>query len=344
LPQRVFITRLLPDPGLSVVAAAADEVDHHALDEALPADEIRRRVVGASAMICMLTDAIDATILEAAAQGGCGLVANVAAGYNNIDVAAATRLGILVTNTPGVLTEATADLAFALILAVARRVVEGDRVMRRGAFTGWSPFYMLGTEVSGSTLGLIGPGRIAEAVARRARGFGMALIHHGRRPAPALEALGSRPVALNDLLETADFVSLHTPLTPDTHHLINASALARMKPTAILINTARGPVVDEAALVEALRRGQIAGAGLDVYEREPLMAEGLAECPNTVLLPHLGSATRTTRGAMAATAAANVAAWLRGERPPHLVNPEVWEARAVKGTADVGRSGTHGNT
>jgi glyoxylate reductase len=188
---------------------------------------------------------------------------------------------------------------------------------------------MLGGDVAGSTLGLIGPGRIATAVARRAIGFGMRLIHHGRRPAPELEGMGSRPASLEELLEAGDFVSLHVPLNESTHHMIDSSALDRMKPTAYLINTSRGPVVDEAALVSALRSGRIAGAGLDVYEDEPGMAEGLADCPNAVLLPHLGSATVATRAAMSRMAAMNVLAAFDGRRPPNLVNPESWPEGAT---------------
>jgi glyoxylate reductase len=255
----------------------------------------------------------------------------MAVGYNNIDVTAATERSILVTNTPGVLTDSTADLTFALILAVARRVVEGDAMMRAGKFPGWGPLYMLGTEVSGATLGLVGPGRIAAAVARRAVGFGMTLLYHGRRPSPELEALGACGVGLDELLSASDFVSLHVPLTDETHHFIDRAALGRMRSTAFLINTARGPVVDEAALVEALRAGRIAGAGLDVYEREPEMAAGLAGCPNAVLLPHLGSATHATRSAMAAMAAENVLAYWRGERPPNLVNPDAWSPAGAVG-------------
>jgi glyoxylate reductase len=248
----------------------------------------------------------------------------MAVGFNNIDVAAASRLGILVTNTPGVLTEATADLTWALILGVARRVVEGDQEMRSGRFPGWGPMYLLGGDVTGQTLGLIGPGRIATAVARRAVGFEMPLLYHGRRPSPELDALGARGVPLDQLLAESDFVSLHVPLAPETRHLIDARALSQMKPTAYLINTARGPVVDEAALVAALKAGQIAGAGLDVYEDEPTMAVGLADCPNALLLPHLGSATHATRAAMSRIAAENLVAALQGRRPPNLVNPEVW--------------------
>jgi glyoxylate reductase len=322
VPGRVFITQPIPEPGPSLVRQAADDLKSNPDDRILSADELRAEVAGRDAVLCLLTDRIDAGVLEAAR--GCRVFANMAVGYNNVDVAAATRLGILVTNTPGVLTEATADLTWALILGVARRVAEGDREMRAGRFPGWGPMYMLGGDVTGSTLGLVGPGRIAAAVARRARGFGMPLLYHGRRASAELEALGARGVGLDELLARSDFVSLHVPLQPETRHLIDARALGLMKPTAYLINTARGPVVDEAALVEALRSGTIAGAGLDVYEDEPRMAEGLADCPNAVLLPHLGSATHATRGAMSRIAAENLVAVLEGKKPPNLVNPEAW--------------------
>jgi len=323
LPGRVLITRPIPGPGPALIARVADEVVAMEADVPLAADDLRARVgQGFDAVLCMLHDPVDAAILEAAR--GCRVFANMAVGYNNIDVAAATRLGILVTNTPGVLTEATADLAWALILAVTRRVAEGDRTMRAEAFPGWGPNYMLGGDVTGRALGLVGPGRIAVAVAERAAGFRMSLLYHGRSASPALDALGGRRVGLDDLLRESDFVSLHVPLTAETTHMVDARALALMKPSAYLINTSRGPVVDEAALVDVLRSGRIAGAGLDVYEREPAMADGLAKCDNAVLLPHLGSATRETRDRMSRIAGENVVAVLEGRRPPNPINPEAW--------------------
>lgn len=322
VPGRVFITQPIPEPGPSLVRQAVDEVQSNPDDRVLSPEELRAAVSGRDAVLCLLTDRIDASVLEAAR--GCRIFANMAVGFNNVDVAAATRLGILVTNTPGVLTEATADLTWTLILGVARRVVEGDREMRAGRFPGWGPLYMLGGDVTGKTLGLVGPGRIAAAVARRAQGFEMPLLYHGRRPSAELDALGARQVPLDELLATSDFVSLHVPLTPETRHMIDARALAQMKPTAYLINTARGPVVDEAALVTALKDQRIAGAGLDVYEDEPRMAQGLADCQNALLLPHLGSATHATRAAMSRIAGENLVAALQGRRPPNLVNPELW--------------------
>jgi glyoxylate reductase len=318
----IFITRLIPETGLERIRGSGIPFDLNPVDRGLSRADLEKAVAGRQAILCQLTDTIDAALIEAAR--GCRIVANMAVGFNNIDVAAASARGILVSNTPGVLTESTADLTWALILAVARRVVEGDREMRSGRFTGWGPLYMLGSDVAGATLGLIGPGRIATAVARRAVGFGMTLLFHGPEPTAEIETLGARNCSLEELLRQSDFVSLHVPLLAETLHLIDRRALALMKPTAILINSSRGPVIDEAALVDALRSGQIAGAGLDVYEHEPLMTPGLADCPNTVLLPHLGSATLATRGAMARMAAENVLAALAGRQPPNLVNPEIW--------------------
>ncbi|WP_169979346.1 2-hydroxyacid dehydrogenase [Tautonia rosea] len=322
MPGRVFITRPIPDIGPRLIEEVADEVEIFPHDRPMTRTELLDAVQGRDGVLCMLTDRIDAEVLDAAQ--GCRIFANMAVGYNNLDIPAATDRGILLTNTPGILTEATADLTWTLILSVARRVVEGDLEMRSGRFPGWGPRYMLGADVSGQTLGLVGPGRIALAVAQRAIGFTMRILYTGRRVESSFEALGAAKVPLEELLQQSDFVSLHVPLTETTYHLIDAKALGLMKSTACLINTSRGPVVDERALVDALRSGQIAGAGLDVYEREPQMAQGLAECANTVLLPHLGSATRGTRNAMARKAAANLNDALRGRRPADLLNPEAW--------------------
>ena len=323
MPGRVYLTRPIPGSGPETIARVA-EVTTAERDEPLSAPTLQQalREVDPDAVICMLHDKIDATVFDTIPR--CRMFANYAVGYNNIDVAEATRRGIVITNTPGVLTEATADIAWTLILAVARLAIEGDKVMRAEAFPGWGPNYMIGGDVSGQTLGIVGPGRIATAVAERAQGFRMPVLYHGRRDRPDLNAMGARKVDLDTLLTASDFVSLHVPLTPETHHLIDARAIALMKPTAYLINTARGPVIDEAALVQALNDGTIAGAGLDVYEREPAMAAGLAACQNAVLLPHLGSATVRTRAEMSDLVAANVVAMLEGRRPKSLVNPEVW--------------------
>lgn len=325
MPGRVYLTRPIPGAGPRTIARVA-EVRTAPQDEPMPAAALRQALRSADpdAVICMLHDKIDATIFDAAPR--CKVFANYAVGHNNIDSAEATKRGIMITNTPGVLTEATADIAWTLILAVARLAIGGDAVMRAEAFPGWGPNYMVGGDVSGQTLGIVGPGRIATAVAERAKGFRMPILYHGRRDRPELDALGATKVDLDTLLTESDFVSLHVPLTPETNHMIDARAIKLMKPTAYLINTSRGPVIDEAALVAALQNRTIAGAGLDVYEREPAMAAGLADCKNAVLLPHLGSATVRTRAEMSDLVAANVLAALEGRRPESLVNPEVWPA------------------
>ena len=253
----------------------------------------------------------------------------MAVGYNNVDVEAATRRGILVGNTPGVLTDATADCTLALILAAARRICEGDAIMRAGEFHGWEPDYLLGLELRDALLGVVGFGRIGQAVARRALAFGMRVSYSARDTAHVEPDLRERVTAVpfDELVAAADVLSLHVPLTASTRHLIDGPALRRMKSTAVLVNTARGAVVDEAALVVALRERWIAAAGLDVYEDEPLMAPGLADCRNAVLAPHLGSATVRTRAAMAELAARNAIAVLDGQLPPHCVNPEAAAAR-----------------
>jgi glyoxylate reductase len=267
------------------------------------------------ALVTLLTDRVDRKVLAAGTK--LRIVANVAVGVDNIDVDAATRLGILVTNTPGVLTESTADLAWALILAVARRIVEGDRYLRAGKYHGWDFDLLRGTDLRGKTLGIVGAGRIGRAVARRAQGFGMKILFHSR----------SRGVSLGTLLKTSDIVSIHVPLSESTHHLIGAREFRQMRSTAFLINTARGPIVDEKALVAALRSRRLGGAGLDVYEHEPRITAGLTKLKNVVLLPHLGSATNESRRAMLDTAIKNVKAALAGRRPPNLVNPEAWGRR-----------------
>jgi glyoxylate reductase len=286
-------------------------------DRPLTPDELFRMIAGQHGVITMLTDRVDAALLDAAPD--LKVVANYAVGYNNIDLGAARGRGIVVTNTPGVLTDATADLTWALILGVTRRVGEGDRLVRAGRWSGWAPTELLGMELRDAVLGIVGMGRIGRAVALRGRAFGMQVVYTSRRPAPEAEP-DWRFVALDELLATADVVSLHVPLTDATRHLIRAEQLAAMKPTAYLINTSRGPVIDESALVQALRMGLIAGAGLDVYEREPETHAGLSACDNTLLLPHLGSATTATRERMGAMAVENVLAVLEGRRPPNPVN------------------------
>ena len=284
--------------------------------------ELLDAVAGADALIALLRDRVDDELLDAGP--GLRVVANCAVGYDNIDVAAATRRGIPVTNTPDVLTEATADFAFALLLAAARRVVEGDRWVRAGTWTGWEPGQLLGASVGGATLGIVGLGRIGQAVARRARGFGMDVIYAGPRDVAGAAELGARRATMNELLAGSDFVTLHCPLSPQTRHLIDAAALAKMRATAILVNTARGGCVDEAALARALEDGTIGGAGLDVFEREPQVHPELLTSERVVLAPHAGSATNATRAKMCEICACAVRDALSGRRPETVINPEIY--------------------
>lgn len=323
--QRVFISQEIDDQALQVFDGTGVIVDARRDHFPLQPAQLAASAAECDGLICLLTDRIDATFLAACPR--LKVVANVAAGYDNIDVDAATRAGILVTNTPGVLTEATADLAFSLLLAAARRVPEGDVFLRAGRYTHWRVRQeQMGLDVFGTTLGIFGFGQIGQAMARRARGFGMNVLYYSatRRSADVETDLGVRFVPFEELLQQSDFLSVHAPLTPQTRHIFDAGAFACMKRTAILINTARGPLVDEAALAEALRCQTIAGAGLDVYEYEPAVhPELLAQHSRVVLLPHLGSATASTRQEMSHMAAENVRAALFGGRPVNLVNPEV---------------------
>ncbi len=285
-------------------------------DRPLTSDELRRLIVGQQGVISMLTDRIDAELLDAATS--LKVVANYAVGYNNIDVAAARARGVAVTNTPGVLTDATADLTWALILGVTRRVGEGERLVRSGRWNGWVPTQLLGMDLRDAVLGIVGMGRIGRAVASRSQAFGMRVIFTTRRPL-ADGSVDWRAASLPDLLAQADVVSLHVPLTEHTRHLIGTGELAMMKSTAYLINTSRGPIVDEAALADALRSGRIAGAGLDVYEEEPRVHPDLLACDRALVLPHLGSATTGTRERMAMMAIENLLSALDGRRPPNVV-------------------------
>ncbi len=319
-PPKIVVTRRIPEPGLDILRPAG-ELWVPPDDRALEGSELHAAVSGADALVTMLHNPVDGELFDAAGpQLRC--VANVAVGYDNVDVAAATARGVWITNTPGVLTDATADLAMALILMSTRRLGEAERTVRAGTRWSWSMFFMLGTGLQGKTLGIVGLGGIGQATARRALAFGMRIVYAGRHRAEATtEAeLGARLLDLDELLASADVVSLHCPLTDATYHLLDADHLALMKPGAYLINTARGPIVDEAALVTALERGAIAGAGLDVFEHEPEVHPGLLDRENVVLLPHLGSATVETRTAMAELAARNVLAVLAGERPVTPVN------------------------
>jgi len=304
----ILVTRTLPDSVLARLRGAA-EVDLWAEPRAIPRDTLLSRVRGRDALVCLLTDRIDDEVLDAAGPS-LRVVANVAVGYNNIDVAACRARGVTVTNTPDVLTNACADFTWGLILAVTRRLGEGERVVRAGRWGGWALDYMLGMELRGKQLGIVGMGRIGLAVAEKASAFGMRVAYSGRRP---VDLPGAVHLTLEDVLRTSDVVSLHCPSTPDTLHLMNADRLSLMRPTAYLINTSRGPVVDEAALAAALGSGRLAGAALDVYEREPEIHPALFGLENVLLIPHLASATTETRTAMADLAASNALAVLAGQ-------------------------------
>lgn len=320
----MLVTRRLPLPVMERLAGSA-QVSVWEEDSPIPRSRLLEDARGKRALITLLTERVDDELLDAAGPD-LVIVANYAVGFDNVDVPACTRRGVLVSNTPDVLTETTADLTWALMLAAARRVAEGDRFLRSGRAWIWGPEMMLGQDVHGKVLGIVGYGRIGRAVARRGAGFGMRVLYHDPAVSPADAGPGVEPAGLDDLLAGADFVALHVNLTPETRHLINAERLARMKSTAVLVNAARGPIIDEAALAEALETGQIFAAGLDVFEREPEVHPRLRESPRAVLVPHLGSATVETRDAMGMLAVDNVLAALDGRRPPTLLNPEAWKA------------------
>jgi len=316
---KVFVTRQIPQKGLEMLKARF-EVEIGASDRNLSRREICEGTKDADALVCLLSDAIDEEILSGAKK--LKIIANYAVGYNNINVEYAKEHGIFVTNTPGVLTETTADLTWALMLSVARRIVEADKFTRSGKFKGWEPELMLGSDVFGKTLGVVGAGRIGQAVMKRAIGFGMRVIYYSksRLPLDIESNLNASYVSLEKLLKEADFVSLHVPLTKNTYHMIGEDQLSLMKQTAYLINTARGPVVDEEALVKFLKEKRIAGAALDVFENEPLLTPGLTELDNVVITPHIGSASKETREKMSVIVAENVIAALEGKIPPNCVN------------------------
>lgn len=321
----VLVTRRLPAEALERVAARCEMTLYDGAG-AMPRADLLAEVAGKAGAITLLTDRVDEEFLDAAGPQ-LKIVANYAVGFDNIDVDACTRHGVPASNTPEVLTETTADTAFALMMAASRRIAEGDRFLRSREPWIWGPLMMLGQDVHHKTLGIVGFGRIGQALARRARGFSMRILYHDafRPPADVERELGATYRELDELLTESDFVSLHTNLTPQTRHLINADRLAAMKPTAVLVNTSRGPVIDEKALAAALADGQIFAAGIDVFEREPQVHPDLLACENAVLIPHLGSATVETRLAMANLAADNLFAALDGQRPPTLLNPQVWE-------------------
>jgi glyoxylate reductase len=323
----VFVTRDIPDRGLQMVhsfcrAAVWPE------EQPPPREVLLKKVAGVDGLLCLLTDPVDEAVMDAAGPG-LKVISNHAVGVDNVDVGEATRRGIPVGNTPGILTETTADFAFALLLATARRVVEADRFVRDGRWVTWGPKLLLGHDIHGATLGIVGFGRIGQSVAQRAMGFGMRILYNDTRRVKASieKSLGAQAVSLEDLLRNSDYVTLHTPLTEETRHLIDADALGMMKPSAVLINTSRGPVVDNQALYGALKARRIAAAGLDVTDPEPLPPNSpLLELDNLVLAPHIASASEETRAKMAQMAAENLIAGLKGERLPNCVNPEVYEA------------------
>jgi lactate dehydrogenase-like 2-hydroxyacid dehydrogenase len=320
----VCVTRELPDPALPLLRGACERVDVNPHDRVLSRDELLAAVAGRDGILATGQDRIDAELLDAAGPG-LRAVANYAVGCDNIDRDLLTARGIPYSNTPDVLTDATADLAWALMLAAARRIAEADRYVRDSRWHGWGPTQLLGMDVAGRTLGIVGAGRIGQAAGRRATGFGMQILYWSRSPKPEFEAeCGARRVELEELLQQSDFVSLHLPGTPETRHIIGERELGLMKPTAVLVNTGRGPLVDEAALVEALREHRIAAAGLDVFEEEPKVHPGLLDLDNVVLAPHIGSATHQARSRMAEVAATCLIEMLEGRRPPQCVNGEVF--------------------
>jgi len=312
MASHVFVTRPLPEPGIDLLNDSGFEVRSNPEDRPLSREELLAGVYDADALVCMLSDRIDSELLDSAPT--LKVVANYAVGYDNIDVGAARQRGIVVTNTPGVLTEATADLAWALLLAAARNLGAGERMVRAGEWTGWGPMQLLGEPLQGRTLGIVGMGAIGQAVARRGKGFGMEIVYFNRnRVAPEIESsLGAEFVPFDELLRRSDFLSLHAPLNEHSRHLFNQQTFQLMKSTAVLVNTARGALIDEVELVAALQQGRLAAAGLDVYEFEPKITEGLLGLDNVVLAPHLGSASTLARGDMVRLCCENVTAVLAG--------------------------------
>lgn len=316
---RIFITKQIPEAGIELMRQKGYKITVRKKDTIITQQELLRVVKNVDALLCMLTDPVNKNVIYA--MENCKVISTYAVGYNNIDVAAATGKDITVTNTPGVLTDATADIAFGLLLAAARHFIAGDKMTREGKFIGWDPMLLLGKPVAGKTIGIIGAGRIGSAMAERSAGFGMKILYYSRTRKPELEKnLNARKVGLKSLLKQSDFVSLHCPLTPKTHHLLGEAELKLMKPSAVLINTARGEVVDENALARALRRKELFAAGLDVYEREPKVERSLLTLPNVILLPHLGSGTDETRDKMARIAAKNIIGVLEGRGRVFRVN------------------------
>ena len=323
--MKIFVTRKIPEEGLNLLKKE-HEVEINPYNRVLTKREIIQGLKGRNGLLCLLTDNIDEEVIRS--EPRLRMIASYAVGYDNIDVETATELGIPVSNTPGVLTDATAEMAWALLFSVARRIVEGDKFCRAGKFKGWDPLLLLGQDISSRVLGVIGTGRIGTAFALKSKGFNMRVLYvNNRRNKLIEEELGGEKVELDELLKQSDFISLHVPLTPSTHYLISERELRLMKKNAILINTSRGPVVDEKALIKALKEKWIFGAGLDVYENEPGISDELKKLDNVVLQPHSASATISSRTGMAIMAAKNMLAGLRGEKPPNCINPEVFEKR-----------------
>ncbi|MDI6917448.1 MAG: D-glycerate dehydrogenase [Thermoplasmatales archaeon] len=323
MKPKIYVTRNLPKPALDKLEKNFD-VEINSEDRILTKKELIKKVKGKDALLCLLTDKIDSDVIKS--NPDLKVISNCAVGFDNIDVKTANKHRIPVCNTPGILTETTADLTWALMLSAARRIVESDKFNRAGKFKGWDIMLFLGSDVYGKTLGIIGAGRIGTAVAERSVGFNMKVLYCDNRRNKEIEKspVNAKKVTLDRLLTCSDFVSLHVPLTKNTIHLIGEKELKKMKKTAYLINTSRGPVVDESALVKALKNKWIAGAGLDVYENEPRIAKGLSKLDNAVLTPHTGSASHETRTLMALTAVENAIRIIKGKKPLHIVNPEVF--------------------
>jgi D-3-phosphoglycerate dehydrogenase len=321
MSKKVYVTRPIPEDGIEILRKKGFQVDVNPEDKVLSTDELKKAISSYDAVLCLLTDKIDGEVLDAAGPN-LKIMANYAVGFDNIDVKAATERKIAVSNSPGVLTEAVAEHTFALLLTAAKRIVEADRFTRSGEYKQWEPKGFLGPQIWGKTIGIVGLGRIGSFVAQISHGgFNMEVLYHDVKKNEEFEMRFSAKYRdLENLLKESDFVTIHVPLLPATHHLIGAKELGTMKKTAILINTSRGPVVDEVSLVEALKAGKIAGAGLDVFEKEPQLSPGLADLPNVALTPHTASATREARSAMSKIAAENIAAVLEGKDPPNLVN------------------------
>lgn len=323
--MKVFVTRKIPEPGIEILRKEF-EIEVNPYDRVLPKEEIIKGLKGKDGLLCLLTDSIDADVINS--EPKLKMISSYAVGYNNIDIKAATKRGIPVSNTPGVLTDATSDMAWALLFSVARRIVEADKFTRAGKFKGWGPMLMHGQDVTNKTLGVVGAGRIGTAFALKSKGFNMNVLYVDEKKNETLEKeVNAKKVTFDELIKKSDFISLHVPLIPSTHHLIGEKELEMMKKNAVLINTSRGPVVDEQALVFALKEKQIFGAGLDVYEHEPEITEELKKLDNVIIQPHSASATIETRTKMAVMAAENMVAGLKGKVPNNCVNMEVFKER-----------------